>query len=268
MACEPCEGWIERYGIPKALYVDFKNVYITTREPTIEEQLRGECPLTQFGKACKKLGIEILGAHSPQAKGRATAAGRVERSNGVHQDRLVKELQLAGISDLNRTNDFLRETYLDGHNKRFAVTAKSRVNFHRPVPKGLDLRTVFCIEEEHHVNNDWTVRFNNRYFQILKENDRLPRPGDKIAVSEWLDDSIHLLYKGCELQYRALPERPERPTPPKVRPSLSRKKPTPGPDHPWRLSACIAQAGLWQGEQKINPVCVKELAEGVKESPL
>jgi len=88
MACEACEGWIERYGIPKALYVDFKNVYITTREPTIEEQLRGECPLTQFGKACKKLGIEILGARSPQAK------GRVERSNGVHQDRLVKELQL------------------------------------------------------------------------------------------------------------------------------------------------------------------------------
>jgi len=145
--CEPCEGWIERYGIPKALYVDFKNVYITTREPTIEEQLRGEDPLTQFGKACKKLGIEILGAHSPQAK------GRVERSNGVHQDRLVKELQLAGISDLNRANDFLRETYLDGHNKRFAVTAKSRVDFHRPVPKELDLRTVFCIEEERHVNN-------------------------------------------------------------------------------------------------------------------
>jgi len=246
-------GWIERYGIPKALYVDFKNVYITTREPTIEEQLRGECPLTQFGKACKKLGIEILGAHSPQAK------GRVERSNGVHQDRLVKELQLAGIADLNRANAFLRETYLDGHNKRFVVTAKSRVDFHRPVPKGLDLRTVFCIEEERHVNNDWTVRFNNRYFQILKENDRLPRPGDKIAVSEWLDDSIHLLYKGCELQYRVLPERPERPTPPKVHSSLSRKKPTPGPDHPWRR---------WQGEQKINPVCVKELAEGVQESPL
>jgi len=239
--------------------VDFKNVYITTCEPTIEEQLRGECPLTQFGKACKKLGIAILGAHSPQAKGRATAAGRVERSNGVHQDRLVKELQLAGISDLNRTNDFLRETYLDGHNKRFAVTAKSRVDFHRPVPKGLDLRTVFCIEEERHVNNDWTVRFNNRYFQILKENDRLPRPGDKIAVSEWLDGSIHLLYKGCTLQYRVLPERPERPTPPTVHPSLPRKKSTPRPDHPWRQ---------WQGEQKINPVCVKELAEGVKESPL
>jgi len=155
-------GWIERYGIPKALYVDFKNVYITTREPTIEEQLRGECPLTQFGKACKKLGIEILGAHSPQAK------GRVERSNGVHQDRLVKELQLAGITDLNRANAFLMETYLDGHNKRFTVTAKSRVDFHRPVPKGLDLRTVFCVEEERHVNNDWTVRCHNRYFQILK----------------------------------------------------------------------------------------------------
>ena len=163
------------------------------------------------------------------------------------------------MSDLNKANAFLRETYLDGYNKRFAVTAKSRVDFHPLVPKGLDLRTVFCIEEERHVNNDWTVRCHNRYFQILKENDRLPRPGDKITVSEWLDGSIHFLYKGCELQYRVLPERPERPTPPKVRPSLSRKKPTPGPDHPWRR---------WQGEQKINPVCVKELAEGAKESPL
>ena len=66
------------------------------------------------------------------------------------------------------------------------------------------------------------------------------RPGDKLTISEWLDGAIHLLYKGCALQYRALPERPERPMPPKVHPSLPRKKPTPGPDHPWRLSACIA----------------------------
>jgi len=80
-ACDPCEGWIERYGIPKALYVDFKNVYITS-EPTIEEQLRGEDPLTQFGKACKKLGIEILGAHSPQAK-------VVRRLRGVWNDPTV-----------------------------------------------------------------------------------------------------------------------------------------------------------------------------------
>jgi len=74
-----------------------------------------------------------------------------------------------------------------------------------------------------------------------------------------MDGSIHLLYKGCALQYRALPERPEKPTPPRVRPSLPQKKSTPGLDHPWRQ---------WQGEQKINPVCVKELAEGAKESPL
>ena len=136
-------------------------------------------------------GVQETGHRNPggafaAGESRATAAGRVERLNGVHQDRLVKEFQLAGITDLNKANDFLRETYLDGHNKRFAVTAKSRIDFHRPVPKELDLRTVFCIEEERHVNNDWTVRFNNRYFQILKENDRLPRPGDKLTISEWL----------------------------------------------------------------------------------
>ena len=117
-------------------------------------------------------GVQETGHRNPGSalaagESRATAAGRVERSNGVHQDRLVKELQLAGITDLKKANAFLRETYLDGHNKRFAVTAKSRVDFHRQVPKELDLRTVFCIEEERHVNNDWTVRFNNRYFQIL-----------------------------------------------------------------------------------------------------
>lgn len=70
-------AWVERYGIPKTLYVDWKNVYITQREPTLEEQLSGELPLTQFGRACKKLGIEILPASSPQAK------GRVERKHGT-----------------------------------------------------------------------------------------------------------------------------------------------------------------------------------------
>jgi transposase len=76
-------AWVEKYGIPKALYTDRKNVYITDRELTLEEQLAGELPLTQFGRVCQKLAIEILPANSPQAK------GRIERNHGVHQDRLV-----------------------------------------------------------------------------------------------------------------------------------------------------------------------------------
>ena len=229
-------GWIERYGIPKALYVDHKNVYITPRAPTREEELRGEQPRTHFGRACQKLGIEIIGAHSPQAK------GRVERSNGVHQDRLVKEFQLAGISDPPTANDFMVATYLAAHNTRFAVAAQSPVDFHRPVPKGLDLRTVFCIEQERQVNNDGTVRSDNRYFQMLKQNAGLPRPGDKLTVSEWLDGSIHLRYKGRELKYQELPERPVKPAPPKARPKRPRKKYIPGPDHPWRRGPGAATA--------------------------
>ena len=95
--------WIDRYGIPKALYTDKKNVYLTERDPTIEEELSGQEPLTVFGKGCNKLGIQIIPAHSPQAK------GRVERKNGVFQDRLVKELRLRGINDITATNHLLPE---------------------------------------------------------------------------------------------------------------------------------------------------------------
>ena len=84
-------GWIRRYGVPQALYVDSKTVFRTDREPTPEEQLKGEKPLTAFGQACRKLGIELIYAGSPQAK------GRVERSHGTDQDRLIKELELEEI---------------------------------------------------------------------------------------------------------------------------------------------------------------------------
>lgn len=221
-------GWIKRYGIPRALYVDKKNVYVTPRAATRAEQLRGERPLTHFGKACKKLGIQIVPARSPQAK------GRVERKNGVHQDRLVKELQLENIKDKDQANQFLVDTYLDGINKRFQVTAKSSVDFHRPVPEGLDLRTVFCLEEERQVNNDWTVRYQNQFFQITKANKILPRRGEKIMISEWLDDSLHMMYKGAELKYQELPAPPSKPVAEKVTKRQPPKKYIPPADHPWR----------------------------------
>ena len=93
--CGCCGVGVLRYGVPRVLlYCDRKNVYVTDREPTLEEDLAGEPALTAFGKACRKLGIEIIAASSPQAK------GRVERSHGVYQDRLVKELRLRKITTL------------------------------------------------------------------------------------------------------------------------------------------------------------------------
>ena len=133
-------SWVKKYGIPQALHVDWKNVYITKREPTLEEQLSGELPLTQFGRACKKLGIEILPASSPQAK------GRVAHKHRVYQDRWVKELRLAGISDIKEANQCLCG-FTESLNARFAVEPQSSADFHRPIPQGMDLRTVFCLEE-------------------------------------------------------------------------------------------------------------------------
>src|SRR3984893_11681581 len=89
-------SWIEKYGVPRALYTDWKNVY--KREPTEKERLRGKAPTTQFGGMCERLGIRIIAASSPQAK------GRVERNNGVHQDRLVKKLRRQGIASYEAAN--------------------------------------------------------------------------------------------------------------------------------------------------------------------
>src|SRR6185295_8334373 len=96
-------AWIERYGIPRALYTDWKNVYV--RRPNLEERATGAEPLTQFGRMCAKLGITIIPASSPQAK------GRIERHHGTHQDRLVKKLRRQAIGDVVTANAFLETTY-------------------------------------------------------------------------------------------------------------------------------------------------------------
>ena len=120
--------WIERYGVPRALYTDRKSVYVTSRVATREEELAGREPMTAFGLAYHRLGIEIIPATSPQAK------GRVERSHGVDQDRLVKELGLCRVTTLEGANQLLREGFIDGLNRRFAKPAASACAFHRPVP--------------------------------------------------------------------------------------------------------------------------------------
>lgn len=188
-------GWIRRYGIPMSLYTDQKNVFITDRQPTLEEQLAGQPPLTVFGKVCQKLGIEILTAYSPQAK------GRVERSHGVFQDRLVKELRLRGIHSLEAANEVLRGGFVERLNRKFAIPPRDPQDAHVPVPSGLDLRTVFCYETPRTVSNDWVVRHNNRFYQLQREARRDLRVPAKVTVAEWLDGSVHILAKKKELPY-------------------------------------------------------------------
>jgi len=221
-------AWVERYGIPRALYVDWKNVYVTQREATLEEQLAGELPLTQFGRACQKLGIEIITASSPQAK------GRVERKHGVYQDRWVKELRLEGIRDIEGANQHLCG-FTDGINAKFAVEPRSSADFHRPMPEDMDLRGVFCREETRTVGNDWVVRYNNRFFQIVSQSN-LPPAKRRVMVQEHLDGSIHMVYRDRDVLFTEIKELPGKPmvTHQKQQNPEPKRKYTPPPDHPWR----------------------------------
>lgn len=230
--------WIERHGIPLALYTDKKNVYLTSREPTLEEELAGQAPKTAFGKACEKLEIAIIAANSPQAK------GRVERSNGIYQDRFLKELALKGIGTVKRADQLLEEDFCDRLNGRFAKAPLEEEDYHREIPKGLKLDDVFCLEEHRSLQNDWTIRHENRYYQIHKDNRPLPKPKDKILVRSHLDGRIQLLYREKSLRFHAisLKQRKRQQSQREERPALPSKAGAakrPAQDHPWRQGCTL-----------------------------
>jgi transposase len=193
-AMKVLEMWIISYGIPEALYCDRKNAFVLTREPSNTELLQGITkPLSHFGKACNKLGIEVIPAYSAQAK------GRVERNHGIDQDRLVKELRLAGISTIDDGNKFLLDYYLPKMNSLFSRSPKSSDDFHVPLGR-VNLNDIMCMEYERTVAKDYIIRFETRLFQILKGNKTLPRPDDKVTVRVWMDMSVHIYWKGKLLQ--------------------------------------------------------------------
>jgi hypothetical protein len=221
--------WIDKYGIPAALYTDRKNVYVPDEKAAAKAELSGQEALTQFGRACKSLGIRIIQAHSPQAK------GRVERSNGTYQDRLVKELRLEQISDIGLANKLLAEGFVDNLNRKFAVAPREKADFHRSA-KGRDLESVFCKEEERALTDDWIVRYGNSYYQMARQSNQ-PPTSKKVMVRSYLNGELHFNYRGKDLEHCELPQRP---VPAKAEAPVIRSKPRhipmPAPDHPWRGS--------------------------------
>ena len=185
--------WIETYGIPESLYCDKKNAFVLTREPTDAEILKGILkPKSHFGKACDRLGINVIAANSPQAK------GRVERNHGVDQDRLVKELRLAGISSLEQANSFLLETYLPKMNGKFTRLPKNTDDAHVKLGTTV-LDDILCLEYDRKVSKDYIIRFECRLFQILPEAKQKPRPGDTVIVCVRLDSSVIISWKNKSL---------------------------------------------------------------------
>ena len=227
------EGYSRNYGMPQSLYVDRDSIYKTTREPSVEEQLAGERPLTQFGRAMKRLGVEIELAYSPQAK------GRVERRNGLFQDRLIKELRLARISDLEAANAFLQEKFLPQINKRFCIPAAQEADVHRAVPR--DLKEALGWEESRLVQRDWTVRWKDRYFQIAKEHEGLCLAGKNIIIRELRCGRVQLIVGAQKVRFKELPVRPR----PVLRRILKGKSP-PVLNHPWRKLGMAVGTPFWR----------------------
>jgi len=225
-AARVLRAWIEQYGIPHALYTDWKNVYL--REPTEAERVSGRVPHTQFGRMCDTLGIRIIGASSPQAK------GRVERLHGTSQDRLVKKLRRKSVCDHASTNVYLAREYYPGHNARFTRTPAAAEDFHLPIPRGLYLDEVFRLETEHTLGNDWVVRADNRFYQVERQSRYAPARS-KVLVCEYEDGRVAIEYRGKKLGFHELPA--PAPAVAVGRPRVAKPKRScrPAAEHPWRL---------------------------------
>ena len=181
--------WLRRHGRPLAFYSDRHSIF----EPQDKGKARPEGE-TQFGRALRELGIELIRAHSPQAK------GRIERSFGTAQDRWVKELRLAGATTLAQANAAL-ERLLPGHNRRFRKAARQEGDAHRPLGPGHDLAAILSIQERRVVANDYTIRFRNRFYQLLKPAYPGQRGGD-VVIELRLDGSMAVRFRGHYLKYR------------------------------------------------------------------
>jgi transposase len=230
-AVDVLRAWMARYGIPQALYTDWKNVY--ARRPNQEERDTGIEPLTQFGRMCAQLGIRIIPANSPQAK------GRIERNHGTHQDRLVKKLRRQRIADVDAANRFLTDVYWAEHNRRFAQAPRSVDDFHRTIPRGTSLDRVFRLEDTRTVSNDWVVRYNNRLFQLERQSHR-PPARSTVRVFEDAAGQMEIRYRDHVMRWTevaapaaappaAPPVQRERGAAPGGSPGS-----VPGGDHPWR----------------------------------
>lgn len=229
-------GWIERYGVPLALYVDWKNLY--KRPATPGEQLRGEEPLTQFGRMCAQLGIELIAASSPQAK------GRVERQHGTHQDRLVKKLRRKQICTHAAANVYLEREYLPEHNRRFARGAARPEDYHRRAPRAAALDRIFRLESERVISADWVVRYDNRFFQLQPQSRHYAPAKATVRVCEGRHGQMAIEYRGHALRWQEIPA-PAMPSPQRhaavvrvAQPRRPKAQRAPAANHPWRQAIC------------------------------
>jgi len=220
-------------GKPRAIYLDKFSTYQQNQALAKENH----DTLTQFQRAMEELRIEVIPANSPQAK------GRVERLFGTLQDRLIKELRLAGISTIEAANQFLVKTFIPDFNQRFSVIPRSQTNLHQPLleTERKRLNHIFSRHTNRIVHNDFTIAFGKQWYQLTEAQIVTICKQDVVTVEEWLDGSLHIRLRGKEINYCLLPIRPK---PQRVQPwvlaattaptPLPRPSRQPAPNHPWR----------------------------------
>lgn len=226
-ALDSFKRYMRENGIPHSIYFDKHTTYKSWAKPTIEDELSGEMPLSQFERVLKELGVEVIHANSPQAK------GRVERLFNTLQDRLVKEMRLKGIKTMEEANEFT-DGYLPEFNAKFNVIAREKGDMHRKIPKGIRLDRVLCIKTSRALRNDFTVAHDKRLYQVLERTD-----AKQVIVEEYINGSMRIYSRDRSLRYKeifAIPQKIKKVKISELPFSLPRGKYIPPPNHPWRRS--------------------------------
>jgi len=228
-AMDSIRRYIRRYGVPASLYLDKHTAYKSPAKPTMEDRLAGREPQSQFERAMRELGVQVIHAHSPQAK------GRIERLFRTFQDRLVKEMRLEGIKTREGANRFLGK-YLSVHNRWHSRSAIGDV--HREVPQGMDLSRVLCTRAKRRVKNDGTISYSGAIYQVLESI----RPRH-VFVEERLDGRLHITHRQESLRYRKLAGVAANAQPKKRPPRKGTPKGHPPPkDHPWKRRPAVLRS--------------------------
>lgn len=217
-AFDSFKRYARKYGIPQKAYLDKHTTYKSPKKAAFP--LYDEKPLSQFERAMKELGVDVIHAHSPQAK------GRIERLFRTFQDRVVKEMRLRGIKTVEEANKFLAE-YLPRHNRKFTVKPKEGIDLHRKIPLGLNLDSILCVKEGRVLRNDFTISYKGKLYQITESI-----KAEKVTVQERINGKMLIIHNGAFVEFKEITERPEK----QKKPSEVKKQITGSPplDHPWR----------------------------------
>jgi len=241
------ESYLKRYGRPLAFYTDKASLFQTAEkrkrdEPGVEKDAV-EMPPTQIGRALRELAIPWIPAHSPQAK------GRVERGFLTAQDRLVKGMRVAGVTNLEQANHYLETEFLPWANTTLTVAPASADDAHRPLEKQHDLATILSLVESRRVNNDYTIQLDTKIYQIARPDVRTGLRGAVVRVEKRRDGSVAVRFGDRYLRVSLCQQRPKL-SPPKPL-SKARHALKPRPASEWGKNFDLKKSPkIWQAVER------------------